>query len=102
MQARIDLEVLWCSNSVVRSLENERVHQKACKREGARVRDNGQKLHLCHHHHHPAPPLHKRASNRYWYIDQNTLQSCEESAIRGSLSSTTSLCSLPWVWIFPK
>ncbi|GMP35403.1 hypothetical protein CsSME_00007848 [Camellia sinensis var. sinensis] len=52
MQAQIDLEVLWCSNSIVRSLENERVHQKACKREGARVRDNGQKLHLCHRHRH--------------------------------------------------
>ncbi|GMP85045.1 hypothetical protein CsSME_00038357 [Camellia sinensis var. sinensis] len=75
-----------------------RVHQKACKREGARVRDNGQKLHLCHHHHHSTPPLHKRASNRYWYIDQNTLQSCEESAIRFWPPYSSGLCQLPAFW----
>ncbi|KAL7186125.1 hypothetical protein ACSBR2_027973 [Camellia fascicularis] len=37
----------------------------------------------------PPPPLHKRASNRYWDIDQNTLQSCEESAIRKLLKEET-------------
>ncbi|KAL7179587.1 hypothetical protein ACSBR1_042894 [Camellia fascicularis] len=31
------------------------------------------------------PPLRKRASNRYWDIDQNTIQAHEESVIRGSI-----------------
>ncbi|KAL7195166.1 hypothetical protein ACSBR1_035397 [Camellia fascicularis] len=76
-----------CLLSSSNQKENKTVHQKTCKKEGVRVRDDGQKLHLCHRHCCPAPHLHKRASNRYWDIDHNTLQSCEEFAISFTWSS---------------
>ncbi|XP_028071661.1 uncharacterized protein LOC114274007 isoform X2 [Camellia sinensis] len=73
--------MLFFSSSSSSSSLSLPLPQKAYRRGRARVRDDGRKLHLRKRHCGPAPPLHKRASNRYWDIDQNTLQSREKSAI---------------------